>query len=564
MAIKRKKRNGRIYLEEYKSVRIDGKVNSIYVRSLGPEKPVIPSKPKPKTLDRLEHSQSYKSGAVTLLWKIASELGYINIIDEICCENPNTEGPSPGKLLTAWAINRVIDPMSNTILENWILTTDLPKLMKVNPSDLTRTSFLKAMDFVCYEDKTANIIRDFTHQIDDALYKRKRKMHPLKPGETEIVAYDLTTVLFFGITCPLAELGYNPEHIQQLQVNLALLVSKHDKCPISHSIYNGSRNSLTTIKNLVAQLINTGIKPGTLIWDRGNVSKEHVNLIESAHWKLICGIPKTLKEVKNIIDKTDIPLSPETFVHKSRTGHIYAKKTTDQLFDKKRSIVVYINQERRTSKINDQNEVLAFIGEELNALSEKGKDWPEARLHESIDKIVGSWKEHVFTRVKRNNVVPRIEWNYITQQIEESEHSHGKYLLYSTDESLPPQEVVKSYFGKDFVEKVFRTLKTSEEMEPVRHRLENRVRVYIFVCVLAYRLLAELQWRLDKFSERKGIWKDADAFIHDLERVERVEVKLGHQVKNWHLNLTGMSDKTLEMIGFKGLFKETVEVDFKM
>ena len=107
-------------------------------------------------------------------------------------------------------------------------------------------------------------------------------------------------------------------------------------------------------------------------------------------------------------------------------------------------------------------------------------------------------------------------------------------------------------------------MKTSEEIEPVRHRLENRVRAYIFVCVLAYRLLAEIQWRLDTFSERKGVWKDADAFIQDLERVERVEVKLGHQVKNWHLNLTGMSDKTLEMIGFKDLFKETVEVDFKL
>lgn len=86
--------------------------------------------------------------------------------------------------------------------------------------------------------------------------------------------------------------------------------------------------------------------------------------------------------MKNIIDKTDIPLSPETFVHKSRTGHIYAKRTTDLLFDKKRSVVVYINQERRTSKINDQNEALSFIGEELNALSEMGKDWPEARLHD--------------------------------------------------------------------------------------------------------------------------------------------------------------------------------------
>jgi hypothetical protein len=35
-------------------------------------------------------------------------------------------------------------------------------------------------------------------------------------------------------------------------------------------------------------------------------------------------------------------------------------------------------------------------------------------------------------------------------------------------------------------------------------------------------------------------------------------------VKICHLNLTGMSEKTLEMIGFKSLLKEAVDVDFNM
>ncbi len=564
MVIKRKKKNGRIYLEEYKSIRIDGKVKSVYVRSLGPEEPVAPSKPKPKTLDRLQHSRSHRAGSVTLLWELASQLGFVNIIDEICCGEQNLEGPTPGKLLTAWAINRVLDPVSNTMLENWILTTDLPRLMNLSPADLTRNSFLTAMDFVCYEDKTIGQIHDFTQQIDDTLYQQRRKMHPLEAGETETVAYDLTSVLFFGVTCSLAEFGYNAKHVTRLQVNLALLVSKFDKYPISHFVYNGSRNSLSTIRNLVTQLKDTGIEPGTIIWDRGNVSKEHVNMIESAGWKLICGIPKTLKEVKNIIDSTDVPLNPSTFVHKSRTGHIYAIRTHDQLFGKERSVVIYTNQERRTSKINAQNEVLADIGQQLNALSEEGKEWSEAHLHKAIDAIIGSWEDYVFTRVKRKGNGPRIEWKYKSQEIAAAERSHGKYLLFSTDESLSPDEVVKAYFGKDFVEKVFRTLKTSEEMEPVRHRLERRVRVYIFVCVLAYRLLADLQWRLQKLSERKNVWKEADAFLHDLERVERVQVRLGHQVKILHLNLTGKSQRTLEMMGFKDMLKETIEVDFKL
>lgn len=563
MVIKRKKKNGRIYLEEYKSIRVKGKVKSVYVRSLGPEEPVAPSRPKPKLIDRLEHGPSHRAGTVTILWELASLLGFVNIIDEICCGETNIDGPSPGKLLTAWAINRVIDPMSTTMLENWIPTTDLPRLMNLNPADLTKTSFLTAMDFVCYDDKTIGQIHDFTHQIDDALYKQWRKLHPLS-NKAEIVAYDLTSVLFFGVSCPLAEFGYNAKHVKRLQVNLALLVSKHDKYPISHFVYNGGRNSLSTIKNLVAQLKDTGIEPGTLIWDRGNVSKEHVNIIESAGWKLICGVPKTLKDVKNIILSTDVPLSPDTFIHRSRTGHIYAMRTRDQLFDKERSVVVYTNQERRTSMINAQNEVLAFIGQELDELSEKGKEWSEASLHKAIDRIMGSWKNYIHTRVKRKRNGPRIEWHYMNQEIAASECSYGKYLLLSTDESLSSQEVVKAYFEKDFVEKVFRTLKTSEEMEPVRHRLERRVRVYIFVCVLAYRLLADLQWRLQKIADHNDVWKEADAFLYDLERVERVQVRLGHQVKTWHLNLTGKSLKTLEMMGFKDLLKDTIEVDFKM
>lgn len=193
-------------------------------------------------------------------------------------------------------------------------------------------------------------------------------------------------------------------------------------------------------------------------------------------------------------------------------------------------MVVYTNQERRTSKINAQNEVLAYIGEELNALSEKGKNWSKASLNKAIKTVVGLWEVYVFTRVKRKGNGQRIEWKYKSQEIAAAERSHGKYLLLSTDESLSSEEVVKAYFEKDFVEKVFRTLKNSEEIEPVRHRLERRVRVYIFVCVLAFRLLADLQWCLNKLSDREKVWHEADAFLYDLERVERVQ---GHVEGNY-------------------------------
>lgn len=179
-----------------------------------------------------------------------------------------------------------------------------------------------------------------------------------------------------------------------------------------------------------------------------------MKIVESSGLKLIGGIPNTSKDVKKMIEDTEVPISPDSFFHKSRTVHIYAIRTTCRLFNENRSVVVYANQERRTSKINDQNEVLAYIGERLNALSEKGKDWSEARLHKAIDGIVGSWKDYIHTGVKRKGTGPRIELNFKKHQIALSERLHGRYLLFSSDESLTSAQFVKAYFEKDFVEKV--------------------------------------------------------------------------------------------------------------
>ncbi|MEI2763421.1 hypothetical protein [Methanothrix soehngenii] len=61
-----------------------------------------------KGLDRLDLSRSYRAGDVQLLWSIAEDLGFIQIIDGICCSDSGLNGVSPGKLLTVWAINRAI------------------------------------------------------------------------------------------------------------------------------------------------------------------------------------------------------------------------------------------------------------------------------------------------------------------------------------------------------------------------------------------------------------------------------------------------------------------------
>ena len=501
MAIKRHKRGNRVYLAEYKSIRQGKKVISKFIRYIGPEdKLSTTDKPHKRVLDRLNLSSSYRAGDVRLLWAIAQDLDFIHIIDRICCGNSHIEGVSPGKLLTIWAINRAIDPESATQLERWVPTTDLPYLAGIPANECTKAAFLSVLDFICLDDRASGRVADLSAELDDALYQKWRHDHPLPPGDKETLAYDLTTVLFFGVSCPLAELGYNPERIRRRQVNLAVLVSKHDKHPIAHFVYKGSRHSVSTVKNLLARLNSMTIEQGTLIWDRGNVSKSYVKTVEDMEWKLICGIPKTSKEAKEIISMTDVPIGPDTLVRSSRAGHIYAIKTESKLYGRERSVVVYTNRERGIKETDLRNEALAIVGRELDELSEKGKDWSEKRLHCKIKTILNSWSNFIDARVSRKKEGARIVWSYKKQELKLAERTDGKWLILSTDETRDANDAVNEYLEKDFIEKVFRVLKTQEEVEPVRHRLEHRVRAYLFVCMLAYRLLSVLQWKLKEAS----------------------------------------------------------------
>jgi transposase len=559
MAIKRHKRGNRVYLAEYKQVRVGKKVKSIFIRYIGPEDEVKKGRmPKKRVLDKIQMDRSTRAGDVRLLWQIAQDLDFVGIIDRICCQEFHIDGPSPGKFLTAWAINRAIDPESCTQLERWVKTTDIPLLTGIEPELFTKDAFLSSLDFICRRDTTTNRMIGHIQSIDDTLYQKRRYEQPLPPGKKETVAYDLTSILFFGVDCPLAQLGRNPNHIKRQQVNLAILVSKYDKYPLAHFVYDGNRKDASTVKNLLSRLNEIKIKPGTLIWDRGNVSKKHVQLVESAEWNLICGVPKNSNEAIDILDNTAIQPSPNSYIQNSKSGHIYAEKTNGQLYGRDRSVVVYLNQDRHAKKINEINESLAEIKKQLDKLNEKGKKWSEAELHKEIAVIIGSWKDYVHVRVKRKSKGPRIEWKFKKREIANLEQSYAKYLLLSTDETISAEEIIKAYFEKDFVEKVFRMLKTEEEIEPVRHRLENRVRAYMFVCVLSYRLLSALQFKFLKTEAKESSWEQAFDLLNELGRVERTEVGFGKEVKIWYLNVTKSIGDKLKKIGMKDLLKEEV------
>ena len=557
MAIKRRRRGTRVYLEEWRSHREGQRVVSEFVRYLGPE-----GGPQQKgtgsVLDRVQHHDSRRAGAVRLLWALAEDLKFRETIDRIGSRSSSLDSPSPGTHLTTWAINRVLDPESATQLGPWVATTDLPVLAGFPEEAFTKDDFLNALDTVCHDEPAIAQVIDHTRELDIALSARWRELHPLPKGEMEVVAYDLTNVLFFGVTCPIAEVGHNPDHQARPQVNVGVVVSRHDHTPLFHFAYRGNRNGGGTVRNLLVQLQSAKVPPGLLIVDRGIMGKRFVEEARGMGWHLLGGVSKASKEVRAILDATEVPETPTNFVKRSKTGGIHAVKVRTRLWDAPREVVIYTNADKAVADRVERNEALSRIGEALTTLATKGAEWSEAKLHAAISEVVGDWKEFVSVRVKRGGATPRVAWEYRDREVKRAARQDGKYALVCTDERLSAREVVRSYLGKDFVEKCFRTAKTFVELEPVRHRRERRVRAYLFVCMLALRLQTALRWRLMEGGiEEDAVAEYQERLLEDLGRVERTEVQLGGQARTWYLNVTNRVKEGLKRLKLSELLKET-------
>jgi len=341
------------------------------------------------------------------------------------------------------------------------------------------------------------------------------------------------------------------------------VVSKHDHHPIAHFVYPGNRQSMSTVRNLVARLSDIALLPGTIIWDRGNTSCESVNTIEELGWKVICGVPRISTDAKVLIRNTDVQVFPDNLVKSTPNGDLYAVKARGHLYGKMRDVVVYKNLQRASRDVTRRNETLQSVVGDIERVKDEIRDLDDDEIHRRIEEIAGSCIPFISYSITRSRGKAAVSVTFNETALEEAQAMDGKWLLYATDSSLPAAEVVTRYLEKDFVEKVFRCLKTEEEIVPVRHRLEHRVRAYVFVCMLAFRLLSVLQALLDAIPQTKTKRRKASPVrVHEvlfaLKRVERVEVKLGNQVKTWYLNLPSNLDDLFTSIGMPHLFHEDV------
>ena len=132
---------------------------------------------------------------------------------------------------------------------------------------------------------------------------------------------------------------------------------------------------------------------------------------------------------------------------------------------------------------------LARIEAELDADRERRARRPRPRRRrEAHSRAECALRDHpTLSRYLRQTPNGRLQID--RAKVKAEERLDGKYLLSTSDPDLTAEDVALGYKNLLEAERSFRDLKTTLELRPVFHRLEDRIRAHIVVCWLALLLI---------------------------------------------------------------------------
>lgn len=526
MTLVKKKRGGKVYLYEYRSIRHKDTVKHKFIRYLGVEgKDGKPQKKPEHVLDKVNIGAGKSYGAVTVLWQLAQQLKLEETIDKIV---GRTQGFSVGKLLTICSINKCLDPQSLSSLQRWYKRTDLPSLTGYTPEVISKNNLLSAMDTICGMKEAEEY--DLTLNIQKELLKNMQEMMP--NGLLESMFYDLTASIYHGSNCMLAEVGHKTTDNNKSQINVALVVSKKFGIPLFHSVFRGDVRDVKTIGNLLHIMKQFGIEESTLIWDRGNTSQDTIIWSESQGLHLITGLRKNIIEVQHLFKSKRIEERYDTLIKKYDTGAIYAQSIIIPLFGKKRKVVTYINTFIRDKNRAKRNERIKHALEKLELLSKK--NLTKSDCERRVGRILSGVQHYIWTHYEsKGDGHVTLQYGVQETTLENESFNDGKFALLSTNLNLNTDEIINTYFAKNDIEHAFKILKHVMDMTPINHRLTHRVKGYMFICFLSYFLYSYLQYLLTQANINDSI----QMILDSLDEVEKIEVSYGGQQQTRYLNL---------------------------
>lgn len=386
-------------------------------------------------------------------------------------------GRAPARLVAlalAMIVARVIEPASKLAtarqLDAATATSSLGPLLALEA--VSEQELYAALDWLLSRQS----------QIEQKLARRH-----LSDGT--LVLYDVTSTYFEGRTCPLAQYGHSrDDKSDKLQIVFGLLCASNG-CPVAVEVFEGNVADPSTLAGQVEKLkqrfrlkniavagdrgmitaarIETLLKPAGLDWITALRAGSIRALLEQGAFQLSLFDERDLAEVSSPDfpgERLIVCRNPLLAAERARKRQDLLAATETDLLKVAKSVI------RKRNPLRGADRIGLAAGAVLNR-------------HKMAKHFILTITDDHFSFTRK------------ADSIAAEGKLDGFYVIRTnlTQDALAATDVVRSYKDLSQVERAFRSIKAVDlHIRPIHHRLSDRVRGHVLLCMLAY----HLEWHM--------------------------------------------------------------------
>jgi transposase len=335
----------------------------------------------------------------------------------------------------------------------------------------------EAMDFLLTRQET----------IENALAKRH-----LSNGT--MVLYDVSSTYFQGRHCPLARLGHSRDgRKDRPQIVFGLLTDGEGR-PVAVEVFAGNTGDPTTLRAQVEKIRDRfGLSRVILVGDRGMITQARIEKdlkpFPGIEWITALRGPA----IQKLLAEGSIQLS--LFDERDLVEITSDDYPDERLIVCKNPLLADERKRKREDLLRaterDLDKIVAATARQKRAL--RGQD----KIGLRVGKVLGRYKVGKHFQLAITDSTFRYERDQ--KAIDEEAMLDGLYVIRTrlSREILGAEATVLAYKQLAHVERAFRSIKTVDlNVRPIHHRLAERVRAHIFLCMLAYYVEWEMRHKL--------------------------------------------------------------------
>ena len=464
-------------------------------------------------------------GSVFALNELDRAVDLAGMINEILPPKKRVRGPSLGELVFYAALNRAIAPTSKRQLANWYETTDIQRIRPLRLESLNSQNFWNHWDRISDSD---------LDKIKTAFFKRINSLLPAQQHRLIIEAADISAPpkpsVFAGMPQP--DQDFLAEHLAQQKLGLVLISEWSQGIPFYYQNFSGGvpvNGFYDHMEHLLSKVSNlgVGIEDVTLVVNQDMDAEPIIGQIDAKdgmHF-IVSHAPDFAPELTEISLKDFRPLPGKRGAQlppvAKEEEKILFYETHAPFWNRPRRVVITFDPKSFHKSYQDLGKKVQRVRKEMMALGQRYAQ--EANQANAVESI----KSHLAHLCQRLTISPalfqlnfvqgkgqfRLEFQLDHRQMAGVVRHFGKNILITDHEDWGVEEiydtcVTRAVLGPELgdgkganANRPYGNARDNrglfqKALLPLYHWTDSKIRVHLFVCVVALTYLTLLCQRL--------------------------------------------------------------------